>query len=72
MKTHKARWQQNSPTTWILKEPASAGSAALATITDRGEYVRWELTGGAIHIAESRYAAQRACRRALREGTHDN
>lgn len=68
-----AKWHQNSDTTWILKMPHNAGGAVLASIRERrdGPYIRdyvWNVgddTGGR---CDTFYAAQRAARRALREG----
>ena len=69
MKTHSARWQQNSPTSWILKQTVKNGSAVLATVKTFAYSATWE-----IHTTPSfggsnlnRQGAQRAVRRALRE-----
>ena len=73
MKTHKARWQQSAPGVWILKAPTQDGGAVLATITTKHFFRHeWSLSDGCNGVASSRSAAQRACRRALREAIHDN
>ena len=67
MKTHKARWYQNSPSTWILKEPSRDGGAVKARIREinNGRHT-WHV--GSDHgVALSKYAAQRAARIALSE-----
>lgn len=75
MKTRTARWYQNSPSSWILKEPVKHGGAVLAVIGDResGEYYRWQLGSNVdvdpVHVTLTRYEAHRAVRRALREET---
>ena len=71
MKTHKARWYQNSPSTWILKEPSRDGGAVLATIARQGDTpytwrYQW-IVGAAIGESQTYYAAQRAARKALRD-----
>jgi len=69
MDIHKARWVQNSPTTLILKMPSRDGGAVLAHITKYHHFLFvWRLdsndTGG---HAQTRYAAMRRARKALRE-----
>jgi hypothetical protein len=61
-----AKWYQNSPSTWVLKETSEDGCAVLARITQDGEAWHWEIghRGG---FSETRYAAQRQVRAALRE-----
>lgn len=72
MKTHTARWFQNSPTTWLLKERASDGGAVLAAIVLSFGYdggYGWRLGDsdlGEFTWAPSKYAAQRAVRKARR------
>lgn len=67
MKTHSARWYQNSPNSWILKETVKNGSAVLASVREinNGRHT-WHANN--IHgVENSRYAAQRSVRRVLRE-----
>jgi len=65
MKTHTARWYQNSPTTWLLKERAQDGGAVLATI-EQFNHFRWHWSDGATFgFAETRRTAMRRARAAL-------
>jgi hypothetical protein len=70
MDSTRAKWYQNSDTTYILKMPHSV---VLATIRERrdGPYIRdyvWNVGDDAGGRCDTLYAAQRAARRALREG----
>ena len=72
MKTHTARWFQNSPTTWLLKARACDGGAVLARIVE-DQVVPHFYVWGALNFyggyCSSRYAAQRAVRKALTQAT---
>ncbi len=75
MTTTRARWHQSGKDNWILKMPYKYGSAVLATITEFAGWespFRWWLAWGrGDGWAQSKYAAQRAARRAIREGEGD-
>lgn len=67
MTTHKARWYQNSDTTWLLKAPSRDGGAVKARIRaiNNGRYT-WHV--GSDHgVALSKRGAQLAARRAVAE-----
>lgn len=67
----RARWVQNSPNTLILKACAKDGSAVLARIQENAFYnLPTTYTYSTDHtsgLCRSRYAAQRAARKAVRE-----
>ena len=63
----RARWAQNGPRSWALKYAVKDGGAVLASIEERGAGYVCEV-GGVMWAQRTRYAAQRAARKALREG----
>jgi hypothetical protein len=63
----RASWYKNSPSSWVLKMPYNAGGAVLATIHEYRGLYHWK-AGNEAHPHLSLYGAQRAARRALREG----
>lgn len=75
MKTHTARWFQGGPGVWLLKERACDGGAVLAVIVESYGYgggYGWRLGSsdtGTFAWSPTRYAAQRAVRKALANAT---
>jgi hypothetical protein len=70
-KSTRARWCQNSPTTWILKAALKDGGEVLATI-EGGQHAAAGYTyrsGSRMGWRSTLYRAQRAAREALRERT---
>lgn len=63
----RARWAQNGPRSWALKCAVKDGGAVLASIEERGAGYVCEV-GGVMWAMGRFYAAQRAARKALREG----
>lgn len=66
----RARWVENGMASWILKACFRDGSALLATVKEAGfRFFTWSLTdSSAGGWKPTKYGAQRAARRALREG----
>lgn len=63
MKTHTSRWVEERPGKWVLK---ARGGAILATLYDDHWPPHWCLgEHPPLYSAPSKYAAQRAVRRAL-------
>lgn len=71
MKTYTARWHRASPTTQVLRETAKNGGAVLAAIKTVSHTCYHWSAAGRVGCARSEYAAQRAARKAMREGNDD-
>lgn len=74
MKTHKARWYWKRSGQWELRARKQDGGAVLATIEEReycGGLVKYVASIDPACLHYSRYAAQRAVRRALKEDGDD-
>ncbi len=66
----RARWQQSSPTSWLLKLPVKDGGEVLASL-NKYEYGYIWTTDDDADWHESKYGAQLAVRRALRNAEHE-